>query len=70
MWIDIPAHRILAVPRSEIRERYKAVNSNGDPLGPGEEPYRVIRNDGAVFKPTDFVPMAWAVSDACYLREI
>ena len=71
-WIDVPAHRILEVPMTEVLSNaYQRVNTEGNPPQLGEAVYRVIRqSDGKVFKPARFLPADFLAINTYYLEDI
>jgi len=73
-WIEIPAKRILAVPREEFREMFRRVGENGEDVDEGAIPYLIIRRaDSKVFKQAAFIPLdnSWQTGECnVYLEQI
>jgi hypothetical protein len=56
-WIEIPAHRIYAIPRERLFKEFDLIGESGETAREGEMVKLVVRKrDGKVFKPADFAP--------------
>lgn len=70
-WIEIPAKRILEVPRHIFLEEYRRVGPDGEDCPAFMKAYRIVRrSDHKVFKPAEFMPAEGLALDVCYLEEI
>ena len=56
-WIEIPAHRILAVPSEDYRELFEQFTEDGKKPVVGEAAYQIRRKrDGKLFRLARFTP--------------
>lgn len=69
--IEIPSRRVLEMDRAYFEANYHHINSNGEEVPMGEEPYLIVRyRDSKVFKIAAFAPYGWQARDYVYIEEL
>lgn len=70
-WLEIPAHRVLEVHRTEVLEDFDAYDDAGKPCGRGKIYLLFRKKDGKRFKFAQFGDLKGAIKEnRVYLQEV